>query len=417
RAAPGQPGKDNQASRRVFTSGEIEPVYDGTPGGNSPFTHEVVSYLENQDASFLCSKMEAHVIEQVSGSKPIRNILLDKKYTKGEFVFYPKETTAQKIEKAWQRALELDTEKAYDRFLEDFPNSPYEEEAEKKLEYAGEKRVWLDAKRKNTIAALRRFCSSHPKSPFIEEGREALALLRKREEIEAIDETPAPRITIKSDPPKPKKQEGPIEMIHVAGGSFKMAPGFRVKLSDYEIGKYPITQEEWTSIMGNNPSHFKGDKLPVEKVSWEDAQQFIRKINAKHPDMKYRLPTEAEWEFAARGGNQGKGYTYAGSNNLAEVGWYKHNANSRTRKVGQKKANELGIHDMSGNIWEWCEDRYSVYPTGEFENYTGPTKGSGRVYRGGSWYCYARVCQVSSRGYWSPGDRGSILGFRLSRTL
>lgn len=216
----------------------------------------------------------------------------------------------------------------------------------------------------------------------------------------------------------------PPEMIFVRGGTFQMGeegiatPVHPVTLSDFEIGKYPVTQKLWVDIMGSNPSQFKGDDLPVERVSWEDVQGFLKKLNARYPDKDYRLPTEAEWEFAARGGTLSKGFTYAGSNDLNEVGWFLDNSNSKTHPVGQKKTNELGIYDMSGNVWEWCSDCYGGYEDSKqpIYNPTGSAAGSSRVNRGGSWNYESIPCRVANRFYWDPGNRRYDLGFRLART-
>ena len=165
--------------------------------------------------------------------------------------------------------------------------------------------------------------------------------------------------------------------------------------------------------MGNNPSHFKGDDLPVENVSWDDAQEFITKLNSL-TGKAYRLPTEAEWEFAARGGVQSKGYLYAGSNDLKTVGWYWKNSGGQTHPIGTKKPNELGLYDMSGNVWEWCNDWYGDYPTEPQVNPTGLDSGTYRVHRGGSWYSTAQYCRSAYRNYWLPDHRDFFNGFRLA---
>ena len=220
-----------------------------------------------------------------------------------------------------------------------------------------------------------------------------------------------------------------FEMVYVKGGTFTMGataeqgsdaesdekPTHSVTLSDYYIGKYEVTQAQWTAIMGSNPSKWKGDNLPVENVSWNDIQEFIAKLNAQ-TGKRFRLPTEAEWEYAARGGNQSKGYKYSGSNNISEVAWYyTNNSNSKTHPVGQKAPNELGIYDMSGNVWEWCQDWYSssAYTSSSQTNPTGPSSGSYRVLRGGSWCNGAGSCSVSIRNYGIPGIRRNFYGFRL----
>ena len=215
-------------------------------------------------------------------------------------------------------------------------------------------------------------------------------------------------------------------MIEVEGGTFTMGatpeqgndaftdekPAHQVTLSDYYICKYEVTQEEWEVVMGNNPSYFKGSNRPVEEVSWYDCQEFIRKLNLL-TGLTFSLPTEAEWEYAARGGSKSQGYKYSGSNNIDDVAWYTRNSSSKTHKVGTKSPNELGIYDMSGNVWEWCSDWYGSYSSLSQANPTGPSSGSNRVYRGGGWSDYARRCRVSYRDGGNPDYRNSLLGFRL----
>ena len=185
-----------------------------------------------------------------------------------------------------------------------------------------------------------------------------------------------------------------IEMVYVEGtGSGKNAKGFY-------IGKFEVTQAQWQEVMGSNPSFFKGSNLPVEKVSWDDVQEFINKLNAR-TGKNYRLPTEIEWEFAAKGGTLSKGYEYSGSNNIDDVAWYKENSGKKTNPVGTKKPNELGIYDMSGNAWEWCQDSYD-------------SRNRFRVLRCGSWYRNATIVRVSSRRNSPPSSRSNLYGFRLA---
>ena len=214
-------------------------------------------------------------------------------------------------------------------------------------------------------------------------------------------------------------------MVWVEGGTFRMGdtseqggdaesdekPVHSVTLSGYYIGKTEVTQALWKAVMGNNPSRFKGDNLPVEWVSWNDCQEFIRKLNAL-TGQHFRLPTEAEWEFACRGGNNSRGYKYSGSNNLGSVAWYDDNSGVKTHPVATRSPNELGIYDMSGNVWEWCADWYGDYSSGAQTNPKGPYGGSYRVYRGGSWG--VGNCRSSYRYYYYPTIRGNCLGLRLA---
>jgi formylglycine-generating enzyme required for sulfatase activity len=222
-----------------------------------------------------------------------------------------------------------------------------------------------------------------------------------------------------------------IEMVFVQGGTFFMgctpeqgaacmaneSPAHQVTLSSFFIDKYPVTQAQWFAVMGDNPSSHTGDlSRPVERVSWNDiVNEFIPKLN-EMTGMTYRLPTEAEWEFAARGGTNTRGYMYSGSDDINEVAWYTSNSSSRTtHPVGTKAPNELGIYDMSGNVWERVNDRNGSYTAEAKTNPTGPSSGSDRVIRGGNWSDGAGRCRVSFRGNdGAPAFRGSSTGFRLA---
>ena len=273
-----------------------------------------------------------------------------------------------------------------------------------------------------------------------------------------------------------------FKMIHVQGGTFTMGatreqandagddekPAHKVTLSSYYIGETEVTQQLWLAVMGSNPSEFAPKttnasrceydsfvadakrlnakragtvriptrqewdaamtsgggslKRPVEMVSWNDCQTFIRKLN-QLTGRQFRLPTEAEWEFAARGGTKSQGYKYSGENSIGTVAWYDDNAcynkdendsGYGTHNVKTKRANELGIYDMSGNVWEWCQDWYGHYNSEAQNNPKGPSSGSYRVFRGGSWYNYAGSCRVSLRSRNTPGLLLSYLGLRLA---
>lgn len=218
-----------------------------------------------------------------------------------------------------------------------------------------------------------------------------------------------------------------FKMIRVEGGTFTMGatseqgsdadsdekPAHQVTLSSYYIGETEVTQALWEAVMGKNPSGFKGSNLPVEQVSWEDCQVFIRELNAI-TGKRFCLPTEAEWEFAARGGNRGNGSKYSGSSSVERVAWYTDNSGSKTHDVKTKAANELGIYDMSGNVYEWCQDWYGSYSVSAQTNPTGASSGSRRVCRGGSWYSNAGSCRVSFRDYYTPDFRDYGLGLRLA---
>ena len=215
-------------------------------------------------------------------------------------------------------------------------------------------------------------------------------------------------------------------MVKVEGGTFIMGatseqgsdaesdekPTHRVTLSDYHIGKYEVTQEEWEAVMGSNPSYYKGTKKPVERVSWKDCKEFVRRLSA-FTGLKFMLPTEAQWEYAARGGNKSKGYKYSGSNNLSSVAWY--DGYGGAKEVGRKLPNELGIYDMSGNVREWCSDAWYSYDSCSVVNpkHEGMPD-SYRVYRGSGWRHYAETCRVSNRSYFvDPSYSDEYIGLRL----
>ncbi len=184
---------------------------------------------------------------------------------------------------------------------------------------------------------------------------------------------------------------------------------------DFYIGKYAVTQAQWKAVMGNNPSWFSWfqNDYPVEEVSWNDCQEFIKKLNKK-TGIEFKLPTEAEWEYAAKGGEN---YKYSGSNNLDEIGWYKKNSDRTTHPVGQKKSNGFGLYDMSGNVWEWCQDRYcpNYYSNSPENNPHGPIISSGRdrCLRGGSWEDIDNCCRSASRWSGDPNLKEFFFGLRL----
>lgn len=214
-----------------------------------------------------------------------------------------------------------------------------------------------------------------------------------------------------------------FDMMMVKAGTFTMGatsemedpdddekPTHQVTLTnDYYIGKTEVTQALWKAVMGNNPSDNKGDNLPVNSVSWNDCKKFISKLNSL-TGQNFRLPTEAEWEFAARGGNYSNHTQYSGSSNLGDIAWYD---NYNARPVAQKRPNELGIYDMTGNIEEWCNDYYGDYSSSSQTNPTGPNSGSLRVFRGGSYFYLPGFYRSSKRGNGDPDGRYSLTGLRL----
>ncbi|MDX1908242.1 MAG: formylglycine-generating enzyme family protein [Bacteroidia bacterium] len=220
-------------------------------------------------------------------------------------------------------------------------------------------------------------------------------------------------------------------MVRIEGGSFEMGsdseesnanekPIHTVRLDTFALCRYPVTQGLWREVMGADPERlcFTGADRPVEDVSWDDCQVFIQSLNAL-TGLHYRLPTEAEWEYATRGGKYSQGFDYSGSADLDEVGWYADNSYGETQPVGLHAPNALGLYDMSGNVWEWCQDWYGItyYANSPSDNPLGPAGGASRVRRGGSWLLDPVDAHVSFRSYWHPFDRFHYLGFRLARSL
>ena len=215
-------------------------------------------------------------------------------------------------------------------------------------------------------------------------------------------------------------------MMPVEGGIFRMGateeqgsdvgndenPVHKVTLNSYYIGQTEVTQKLWNAVMSSSEVDFQGDNLPIVFISRDDCQTFINRLN-QFTGQKFRLPTEAEWEYAARGGNHSKGYKYSGSNTLSDVAWYEENSDGKTHPVATKRPNELGLYDMSGNVWEWCKDWYDSYRNLAQSNPTGSYYGSFRVLRGGSWRSSTKDCRVSCRNGNKPSFRSNDLGFRL----
>ena len=264
-----------------------------------------------------------------------------------------------------------------------------------------------------------------------DEGRDAPLV---REKSNANVEAPLVRETADDGQDKYRNL---IPMLYVQGGSFEMGatseqsgayddeyPVHNVTVGSFYMGKYEVTQAQWEAVMGTTLRQQRdkvdsswslygiGGNYPMYYVSYEEAQAFCRKLS-ELTGRTYRLPTEAEWEYAARGGNKSKVYKYSGSNNIEEVAWYSGNSGNTTHVVGSKKANELGLHDMSGNVCEWCSDWYGDYSTLSQHNPKGASSGNYRVYRGGSWYGSASDCRVSYRSRNTPSSRYYYVGFRV----
>jgi len=232
----------------------------------------------------------------------------------------------------------------------------------------------------------------------------------------------------KTDPPVDWQNNIGMKFKLISAGEFMMGsdkwddsqPVHKVKITEpFYMGVYPVTQREWKAVMGNNPSEFKGDDLPVESVSWADCQRFIRKLNSRENGHEYRLPTEAEWEHACRAGSEGRYCFGDDEGRLSKYAWYRANSNKETHPVGKKRPNRFGLHNMHGSVWEWCEDWVDrdYYERSPKVDPKGPKSGSYRVIRGGNWSSVTGGCTSANRNYRSPDSRIYLLGFRLVRSV
>ena len=235
--------------------------------------------------------------------------------------------------------------------------------------------------------------------------------------------------------------ENEIKFVYVEGGTYRMGsedgdfderPVRRVALSSFYISQTEITQAQWESVMESNPSRFRGDERPVERVTWFEALRFCNAISKEeqldtcyvflgdnviwniHADG-YRLPTEAEWEYAARGGLLNRGYSYSGGNDANTVAWFSYPYAKSTYRVAKKTANELGLYDMNGNVWEWCWDKFGTYPSSPQADPQGPVRGEYRVLRGGGWRSLSYVLSCTNRCFYLPTNRAETVGFRCVR--
>ena len=289
----------------------------------------------------------------------------------------------------WQEARRLNTAAAYQKYLDRQTKGEFRTLATQKYREreAEEREVndWAQAKYAANCEGYQNFLRDHPQSLY-----KTLAEDSIKKYCQARPAAPIAQLE--------------ADMVRITGGSFTMGckdaqrdgncaddekPSRTVQVAAFSLGRYEVTQAQWRAVMGENPSYFKNcDNCPVENVSWNDIQEFLQKLNAL-TGKKYRLPSEAEWEYAARGGNQSRGYLYSGSNDPKEVAWFSENSGSKTQPVGGKKPNELGLYDMSGNVWEWCEDdwhgTYQGAPT-DSRPWVDRPRGGSRVLRGGSWY-------------------------------
>ena len=437
-------------SRWALAAGQIETVEDGLHGDHSPFAKALLSYLELNNSPLVpASELIQHVKRVTphnARQTPVGGVLFKTGDVGGEFVFHLS-TRADEDEAAWRKAVALDTVAVYDDYLDAFPNGHHAEEAEARMEELEQQdeEAWKQAVSSKSVVGYRRYIRNSPRGKYVREARRRIQELKERAD-------PEPEIPLKADvlAPKPAVKENLIkkmpsalkDMVFVEGGSFEMGEGsdaHKVAVSSFYMGTYPVTFDEYDDFCEATKRDKPKDegwgrgKRPVINLSWYDAVEYcnwrsrkegreeVYTINGKDitPNWKangYRLPTEAEWEYAARGGQQSRGYEYAGSNKLDEVGWYSNNSNSQTHPVGEKKSNELGLYDMSGNVWEWCWDWYDkdYYSQSKgSQDPRGPASGSSRVVRGGSWRDNAPYCRTALRSTYGPGIRYHSRGFRL----
>lgn len=318
----------------------------------------------------------------------------------------------QKEADVWQRAKTQNTIFAYKEYIRLFPKGDFVSQAQrniKELEVQEEPRAWAVAKEQNTPEGYKSFLEKYPLSIYAETAKER-----------AQSKGKLPALTRLSFEP---------EMVAVEGGTFQMGAGNKdteatnfekpyhaVTLNGFYIGKYEVTQAQWKAVMGDDPSTFTGDNLPVESVNYDEIQVFLQKISEK-TGKKYRLPTEAEWEYAAKGGNQSKGFLYSGSNTFSDVAWtYIYRlSDEKSHPVGTKQANELGIYDMTGNVWEWCSDLMGSYDSNgkAVSNPKGSATGSSHIRRGGSWDNSESAGRVTNRAHDMTMIRRKDVGFRV----
>ncbi len=418
---------ERKKSRWALAAGAIEEVEDGFHGDNSPFAKAVLSFLKsNNDYKVPVSKLIQDVkigVAHNSKQRPIGGHLYKVGDEDGEFVFRLKEQKNE--ETSWQAAQALDTIAAYDDFLEEYPDGKYAKQAEARMAALEEEEAWQEAQERDTLLSYRRYLKYYRNGKYAEEANKRRKALKAGK---ATKKEPTP------DPPKPPNPittPSLVEMLFVKGGTFQMGsndydsekPIHPVTVQDFWVGKYPITFEQYDQFCVATKKDKPDDEgwgrgnRPVIHVNWHDALEFCQWLSEKE-GQPYRLLSEAEWEYAARGSQKSQGFEYAGSNKLDEVGWYNKNSNGQTHPVGEKKPNELGIYDMSGNVWEWCQDVWH-------DNYEGAPKdgsawmqggeGDRRVVRGGSWHYVDYDCRVSFRLRGVAISRVVITGFRLSR--
>ena len=443
-----------QKSRWIFCSGK-GVVSDGKKGQNSPFAKQIMRHLkEASDEKVNIARLADEVIKSVSfnyDQQAEASPMFGTDHDGGQFVFHKKNSTLEAEKIAFDQAMKTNNEAEIIQFLETAKNRTFKKEVRKRLRTIEQENTWL-AVNKNSYAAIDEFLDDNPNSAYREVAKALMINLKNRSENRREQ-----RIQKQE-----KSDASQLEMIYIEGGSFTMGctkeqggdcdsnekPAHEVTVPSFYMGKYIVTNEDFVPFLNAKGNQEEGgvswvdlageynkiscgiqqlngkflvksghERLPMIYVSWYGARAYAAWLRSR-TGKNYRLPSEAEWEYAARGGQKSKGYKYAGSNTLSEVAWYYENSDGQTHKVGSApKGNELGLYDMSGNVWEWTADCYNDSYNGAPKDGSAWTDEDGkcsyRVLRGGSWSFNARSCRTSYRNYGEPSNRFDSIGFRL----
>ena len=446
-------------SRWAICSGRHdETVADGPVNGHSPFAQSIIDVLETTEREYISSDFLLMQVreqtranyDQLPDGGPLQHV----DHKRGQYVFRRIDSITADTEQ-WERIALMPEDtlsevieklKEIREFCEKYPHSIHGEAVKNKGELLEGLRKYL--RLPNAKAALREFLVDFPDSPYEHEIKTRLTEMENRENDQKkwkrrlfgaaviagltalivygrlIDRRPDPK-------PETTFQDSLAGVFRlVQAGQFEMGcsngqrgcqedeyPVHQVTLDSYYIGEFEITQAQWKAVMHTNPSSFAGcDDCPVERVSWNEVQEFIVRLN-KLTGKKYRLPTEAEWEFAARAGEADYRFLYSGGPDVNDFVWYMDNSSGKTRTVGLKRPNKLGLFDMNGNVWEWCQDKKATYFEEDQKNPDGPATGYRRVLRGGAWNSSPEYCRISVRGQAQPSYRYNFVGFRLAMSI
>ena len=443
---------EHDPSRYGLTSGRNEPVSDGPPGKNSPLSENLLYTLINNFESIGVVELSTKLMKLFDYEDFLQTPRLDSLkgvgHKGGQFVFHLRDNQDADFANA-------NTIDEINFYLEKYKNGKYRKEAKGKLRKLEIQQEFENCRNR---ADYRDFIDDYPDHSLAVEAKKKIDETNSKNNIARRTEKSAFKETFIEKPIETRLPFEP-EMVDIPEGTFEMGsndglenekPTHRVELSSYKIGKFQITLEQFKAFMNDGSYKTDAEELgssyiyvggkwedikgvnwkcdtegkirseneynhPVIHVSWNDVSAYCTWLSNK-TGKKIRLPTEAEWEFAARGGNKSKGFGYSGSNDLNSVAWNFLNSGFKTHAVGSKNANELGIYDMSGNVWEWCSDWYdeNYYKNSPSQNPKGAESGSYRVFRGGSWGDTAQDCRVALRGYGTPTHRSDYIGFRVA---